>query len=84
MGNLNAFLSSADFFKIKVSKNSFRNHQCQTVWYQIRPDILSKLFKRLSADDTSRQELNQSGKIMISGRKYLVVQYLQCVMSLNS
>ena len=38
------FLPSADFFKINLFKKSFQVHyQCQAVWVQIRPDVLSGL-----------------------------------------
>ena len=55
-------LSSADFFKKKItfSKNSFRNtiRQCQMVWIDLGPNWL----QRLSADDKmvmlARKELN--------------------------
>ena len=45
-GSLIMVLLSADFFfKFKFSKNTFRNtrSECQTVWNQIRTDILSVL-----------------------------------------
>ena len=35
------FLSSADFLKINTFEKFFQeHHQCQTVWIQIRPDVL--------------------------------------------
>ena len=38
------FLLSADFFQNQLFKNPFQEyHQCQTVWIQIRPDILAGL-----------------------------------------
>ena len=42
---LHAFLLYVDFFlKWTFSKKSFRNtSECQTVWVQVRPDILSGL-----------------------------------------
>ena len=42
LGNFSEFLSSAFFFKINFLQNSFSNTvECQTIWIQIRPDILS-------------------------------------------
>ena len=64
MGILHAFLPSADFFF--KSEETFRKiisgtpPECQRVWIQIRPDVLSGLIwvltvlQKLSVDDTSR------------------------------
>ena len=58
---LDAYLSSADFFKnqlfVKILIGQGIPSECQTVWNQIRPDDLSGLiwvqtsFQSLSADD---------------------------------
>ena len=43
LGNFAYFIASADFFKIIFSKNSGIPLGFQTVWIQIRPNILSGL-----------------------------------------
>ena len=41
LGSFSSFLSSADFFQIIFFEKFFQEyHQCQTVWIQIRPNIL--------------------------------------------
>ena len=56
------FLSSADLKKNLSQIPS----KCQTVWIQIRPDVLSGpdrdpiCLQRLSADDTSRQRVDKA------------------------
>ena len=45
LGNFFCFLSSADFFQNQLFETLFQElpSECQTVWIQIRPDILSGL-----------------------------------------
>ena len=64
LGNFSCFfLSSANSFQNELFRkiHSGIPSECQTVWIQIRPDVLSGLIwfqtvcKKLSADDTRRQ-----------------------------
>ena len=57
------FFSKTNFFKKILSELP---SECQTVWIQIRPDILSNCFQRLSADDTSRQRVNNHWRYLTS------------------
>ena len=54
-----AFLLFAEIFHFFFSKNlSEMLIQCQTLWIQIGgPDLGPKCLQRLTADDTSRQQI---------------------------
>ena len=72
---LYAFLSSADFSKLTFKKNlSGIPSECQTVWLQIRPDLLSDLIwvqtVRKVCQQTTLGSVNDQQMTLCSGEEY--------------
>ena len=70
MGNLHAFMLSADFFKIIFFEKFFQEyHQSQTVWIQIRTD---KIW--VQAVCKSYQQTTLEGKVLIESLSLITVK----------